>query len=91
MYQYTLGAYQLENSTAEKDLSVLVDTKLEMSQQHIFIAKKASAILGCVRQSTGSRLREVILPVCSGPMKAQLECCVQSWDPQLKKDTDFLE
>ncbi|KAK4832341.1 hypothetical protein QYF61_021870 [Mycteria americana] len=32
-HQYTLGADQLESSLAEKDLEVLVDTKLNMSQR----------------------------------------------------------
>jgi len=31
-HQYMLGAAQLENSLAEKDLGVLVDTRLNMSQ-----------------------------------------------------------
>ena len=33
MHQYMLGAIQLESSMAEKNLGVLVDTRLNMSQQ----------------------------------------------------------
>jgi len=42
-----------------------VDNKLNMSQQHALVAKKVNGILGCIRQSIASRLREVILPLCS--------------------------
>lgn len=38
-------------SLAEKDLVVLVNTKLNMSQQHALVAKKVNGALGCTRQS----------------------------------------
>ena len=55
MHQYMLGATQLASSFAEKDLGVLVDTKLNMSQKCAFVAKKANGILGCLRTSVASR------------------------------------
>ncbi|KAK4829089.1 hypothetical protein QYF61_002040 [Mycteria americana] len=54
---------------AEKDPGVLVDTKLNMSQQYVLAAKKANSILGCIRKSVTSRLREVILPLYSALAK----------------------
>ncbi|KAK4806775.1 hypothetical protein QYF61_005571 [Mycteria americana] len=44
-HQYMLGAIQLESSLAEKDLGVLVDTRLNMSQQLALAAKRANGIL----------------------------------------------
>ncbi|KAK4818079.1 hypothetical protein QYF61_004629 [Mycteria americana] len=50
-----LGATQLESSFAEEDLGVI---KLNMSQQCALAAKKAKGILGCIRRSAASKLRQ---------------------------------
>ena len=57
----------LERSSAEKDLGVLLDNRLAMCQQCVPVAKKATGILGCIKKSTASRLRQVILPLYSCP------------------------
>ncbi|GAB0181394.1 mitochondrial enolase superfamily member 1 [Grus japonensis] len=62
---YRLGVDLLGSSSAEKDLGILVDNKLSMSQQHALVAKKANDVLGCIKKSVASRLREVILPLYS--------------------------
>jgi len=62
-YQYKLGDVRMENNPAKKDLGVLVDGKLDMSQQCTFGAQKASRILSCIKRRVVSRLEEVILPL----------------------------
>ncbi|GAB0178190.1 mitochondrial enolase superfamily member 1 [Grus japonensis] len=89
MYQYMLGNSWLESSFAEKDLGVLEDTKLNMSQRCALAAKRGNGTLGCVR-SAASRLREVILPLYSALVRLHLECWVQLWGPQYKRDMDTL-
>lgn len=57
------GATLLESSPAEKELGVLVATKLNMSQPCALPPKKASGFVGCTRQSVTNRSTDVILPL----------------------------
>jgi len=45
----TVHQYILESCLAERDLRVLVDTRLNMSQQCALLVKKANCIFGCIR------------------------------------------
>ncbi|KAK4816586.1 LOW QUALITY PROTEIN: hypothetical protein QYF61_017976 [Mycteria americana] len=88
-FQYRLGDDVIDSSPVEKDLEVLMDDKLDMSQQCVLAAQKANCILGCIQISVASR--EVILPLCSALVRPHLQYCVQLWGPQHKKDMELLE
>ena len=50
----------MENSFAEKDLQILMNSKLRTSQKCTLAMKKVNFMLGCIKKSIDSKSREVI-------------------------------
>ncbi|KAK4818457.1 hypothetical protein QYF61_013663 [Mycteria americana] len=60
--------------------------------QHLNVSLvKANCILGCIKRSVASTLKEVFLPLYSTLVRPHQEYCVQLWSAQHRKDMDLLE
>jgi len=64
----------------------MVDGKLDVSQQCAPTAQKAHCILGHIKRSMVSRVREVITLLCSALLRPHLEYRAQMWSPQCRSD-----
>lgn len=91
MHHYRLEADLLERSSVEKDLNILVDSRLTMSQKCAPVAKKVKDILGYNKRSVARRLREMILPLYPAAQSARLDYCIHFWAPLFKKDSELLD
>lgn len=79
-----LGATQLDSSFGAKDLWVLMDTKLNMSQQCVLIAQTAKGIMPFIGWGVASRLK-VVTFLCSDLIRQNV-CSVLAISELLKHE-----
>ncbi|PKU47446.1 rna-directed dna polymerase from mobile element jockey-like [Limosa lapponica baueri] len=90
-HQYRLGADQLESSSEEKDLGVLVDNRMTMSQQGVPLwPRRLVASWNASRRVWPVGQRRLSSPLYSALVSLHLEYCVQFWALQFK-DRELLE
>ena len=76
----------MESGPAEKDLGVLGDEKLDMTQQC-----ESQTCPGLHPQQRGHRARRGILPLCPALLRPPREPCVQLWSPQHRTELELWE
>jgi len=77
----------VESSPADRGLGVLVNNRLNMSQQHVLAAKSANRTKHCI----SSQSEEENILLYSEMVQPRLEYCVHFWAPQFKQDVKVFE
>jgi len=76
-HKRSLRAEWLESSPAERDLGLLVGSRLNRSQQCAQAAQRANCIPGCIKHRVTSRSKEVIIQIHLSLVQPHLQYCVQ--------------
>ena len=88
---YFIGGQQLEEVDNEKDLGIIVQKDLKVSEQCVKAVKTANRVLGMINRAFTYKTREIVLQLYRSLVRPHLEYCVQAWRPHLKKDIILLE
>jgi ribonuclease P/MRP protein subunit RPP40 len=88
---YEMGTHTLDVVEEERDLGVLIDTKLTFSTQCLKAVNSANATLGMIKRTFVSRDKDILLQLYKSLVRPKLEYCIQVWRPWLLKDINLLE
>lgn len=84
--QHKLGFTQfLGSSSVEKGPGVLMDNKLNRSEQCSAAAKKDQRMLDSIKKASPAEIKEVIIPLYSAFVRPPLKYCVPFWSLLDKK------
>ena len=90
-HTYTMGGTNLEVTSGEKDLGVLVDDKLDFRSHIKGIVGKANRVLGLIKIGFDCLDKEMFMKLYPVLVRPHLEYCVQVWSPHLIGDIKLLE
>jgi len=86
-----LGGRELKELTVERDLSVLVQDDLKVSQQCCKAANKGNSVLGGINRAFTLKSKSIILPLCKSLVRLHLDYAIPAWCPHYQKDIAVLE
>jgi len=86
-----LGDQVLNSVSIERNMGVLIQHNLKVSEQCIRVVRTCNRILGMIKRSFTFRSGDMIVTLYKSLIRPHLEYCVQAWRPHLKKDINLLE
>ena len=90
-FEYKMEGQVLQETTAEKDIGVIVNQKLKPSDQCRAAARTAQAVLGQLTRAFHYRDRHVFMRLYKQYVRPHLEFCTQAWAPWYEEDKNCLE
>ena len=88
---YEMNGHKLKEIGQEKDLGILITSKLSASEQVLSARKKGLRMLGAINRNVSYKSEEVICKLYNAYVRPHLEYCMQAWSPTYEKDCWLLE
>ena len=90
-FKYKMRNHELISIDQEKDLGVIINQNLKMTDQCTAASKKANRMLGLISRNFGLKSPEVTRKLYTAFVRPHLEYAVQFWSPNYIKDQNLLE
>ena len=88
---YEMGGTILSKTVKEKDLWVIMNANMKVSEQCRIAASKGNQVLGMIWRNITYTIFFWIIPLYKAIVRPHLEYCIQAWNPHLRKDVDMLD
>jgi len=88
---YSINNTVLNKVKDEKDLGVIIQSDIKVSEQCAKVVKTANQVLGMINRNFQNKSKEIIVPLYKSLVRPHLEYCVQAWRPNLIKDIKLIE
>ena len=89
--KYAMGGVELQATSAERDLGITIDDKLDLGKHIKSIVAKANRLLGLIKISFACLDKAMFLNLYPVLVRPHLEYCVQVWSPYKRKYINLLE
>ena len=89
--KYKMDGKELNETTEERDLGILIDCKLDFGSHIKEIVGRANRMIGMIRASFACLNKKMFLSLYTALIRPLLEYCVQVWSPHLQKYIKLIE
>ena len=90
-HRYTVGNKEIEHTSEEKDLGVVIDSELTFADHINEKVKKANCLVGMIRRSFSYMDSSTFLKIYTAFVRPHLEYAQAIWAPHLRKFVNAIE